>query len=232
MDGLSDLGSDEDMMDLGSEGESMDTDGGYASFEEEDEDDEGVHDSQDDLGSEDDDLAQFFSEGEGDSEEDEELRRNTESNARTIQVEQPVPTLVAAPVPSTGKYVPPSLRKLQQAATDPSQSAVAGPSTPSQTGVKPVEPLQKTEQQIKLERKIQGLLNKLSEANIESILGDVEALYREWSRNGEWQNCRCHRHSTTEIGHSNRGHYHVDRHDHSNNFGPSKPARFVCHSLC
>jgi nucleolar MIF4G domain-containing protein 1 len=193
MDGFSDLDSDEDMMDLGSEDEDINSDGGFISLEEEEENDGEADNSLDDLGSEDDDLAQFFSEGEGDSEEDEELRRNTESNARTEQPEMSVPPPVLAPIPSTGKYIPPSLRKLQQTAAGSSGAAVAGPSTPSQSGIKPVEPLQKTEQQIKLERKIQGLLNKLSEANIESILGDVEALYREWSRNGEWQGCRCYR---------------------------------------
>lgn len=192
LEGFSDLDSDDDMMDLGSEDEDMDADGGYISLEEEDEDDEELNDSPDDLGSEDDDLAQFLTEDDGDSEEDEELRRNTENNARTEQPALPVSAPILAPVASTGKYIPPSLRKLQQATAESDVSVVAGPSTPSQTGIKPAEPLQKTEQQIKLERKIQGLLNKLSEANIESILGDVEALYREWSRNGEWLACRRH----------------------------------------
>ncbi|WVR06094.1 hypothetical protein IAU60_003122 [Kwoniella sp. DSM 27419] len=42
---------------------------------------------------------------------------------------------------------------------------------------------EKTEERIRLERKAQGLLNKLSEANLESILAEVEKLYREHSRN-------------------------------------------------
>ncbi|WWC66159.1 uncharacterized protein I206_100060 [Kwoniella pini CBS 10737] len=42
---------------------------------------------------------------------------------------------------------------------------------------------EKAEERIKLERKAQGLLNKLSEANLESILGEIEGLYRGYSRN-------------------------------------------------
>nr|XP_018267412.1 MIF4G/MA4 domain-containing protein [Kwoniella dejecticola CBS 10117]OBR89570.1 MIF4G/MA4 domain-containing protein [Kwoniella dejecticola CBS 10117] len=42
---------------------------------------------------------------------------------------------------------------------------------------------EKAEERIKLERKSQGLLNKLSEANLESILGEIEGLYRGHSRN-------------------------------------------------
>ncbi|KAK1925706.1 osmoregulation-related protein [Papiliotrema laurentii] len=41
----------------------------------------------------------------------------------------------------------------------------------------------KAEERRKLERKTQGLLNKLSEANIESILAEIENLYRDYSRN-------------------------------------------------
>jgi nucleolar MIF4G domain-containing protein 1 len=61
-----------------------------------------------------------------------------------------------APVSKTttngSKYIPPSLRAAST--TD-------------------------TEDQVRLRRQVQGLLNKLSEANLISILGDVEKLYRE-----------------------------------------------------
>jgi len=53
------------------------------------------------------------------------------------------------------KYVPPSLRDAQE-----SQS----------------------EEMLRLRRKIQGLLNRLSEANLVSILGDLEKLYRDHPR--------------------------------------------------
>lgn len=54
--------------------------------------------------------------------------------------------------PSTTKYIPPSMR------------AAAG---------------SKSEEDARLRRQAQGLLNKLSEANLISILNDVEKLYRE-----------------------------------------------------
>lgn len=54
--------------------------------------------------------------------------------------------------PSTTKYIPPSMR------------ATAG---------------SKSEEDARLRRQAQGLLNKLSEANLISILNDVEKLYRE-----------------------------------------------------
>ena len=61
----------------------------------------------------------------------------------------------ATNVPQPAKYVPPSLRT---------------PSTSDQ------ESLQR------IRRQIQGLLNRLSEANLVSILGDLEKLYRDNSR--------------------------------------------------
>ncbi|KAJ9099690.1 hypothetical protein QFC20_005622 [Naganishia adeliensis] len=64
---------------------------------------------------------------------------------------------------STSKYIPPHLRNLIPKTDEPK--------------------VEKTVEQIKLERKLQGLLNKLSEANIESILNEIEALYRDHSRN-------------------------------------------------
>jgi nucleolar MIF4G domain-containing protein 1 len=152
--------------------------------------DDGDVDEEDDLDDsmeEDDDLAQFLTEDEDEESEDDELRRNTEENARTANsepetkaVDAPAPAPVS-PAPTTGKYVPPSLRKLQQQAT--AEASLS--SDISATAIKTMEQQPKTEQQIKLERKTQGLLNKLSEANIESILAEVEGLYREWSRNGK-----------------------------------------------
>jgi nucleolar MIF4G domain-containing protein 1 len=185
MDGLLDMEDDEgSMMSFGS--------GQEDTAEEEDDfiSDDGDVDEEDDLDDsmeEDDDLAQFLTEDEDDESEDEELRRNTAENARTANsesettaVDVPAPAPVAA-APTTGKYVPPSLRKLQQQAT----AEVAPSSNVSAAATKTTEQQPKTEQQIKLERKTQGLLNKLSEANIESILAEVEGLYREWSRNGK-----------------------------------------------
>ncbi|KAK9766956.1 suppressor of glycerol defect, variant 2 [Basidiobolus ranarum] len=56
------------------------------------------------------------------------------------------------------KYIPPHLRNLQKDAG-------------------------KSEQQIRLQRQLQGLINKLSETNMEAILSDIEEIYRKYSRN-------------------------------------------------
>ncbi|KAF8866067.1 hypothetical protein BDZ45DRAFT_710738 [Acephala macrosclerotiorum] len=73
-------------------------------------------------------------------------------------IEQPPPPVRENPyvapvaIPSAGKYVPPSLRKA--AASD-------------------------SEELDRLRRRTQGLVNRLTEANLISILGDIEKLYRE-----------------------------------------------------
>ncbi|KAG5458754.1 MAG: armadillo-type protein [Olpidium bornovanus] len=59
-------------------------------------------------------------------------------------------------VAGSRKYVPPHLRKA---------------------------PATKSEQQVRLHRQVQGLINRLSQSNIESIFVDVEKLYRENARN-------------------------------------------------
>lgn len=73
-------------------------------------------------------------------------------------------TTPTEPVTTTsgGRYVPPHLRQVKADAS---------------------APVKKTEAQIKLDRKLQGLLNKTSEANIESIVNEIESLYRDNSRN-------------------------------------------------
>ncbi|ODN78032.1 hypothetical protein L202_05115 [Cryptococcus amylolentus CBS 6039] len=66
--------------------------------------------------------------------------------------------------PAPTKYIPPHLRAAQLAEKAKGDKA-------------------KIEARLKLERKAQGLLNKLSEQNLESILGEIEGLYRDNSRN-------------------------------------------------
>jgi nucleolar MIF4G domain-containing protein 1 len=60
-----------------------------------------------------------------------------------------------APV-AVGKYIPPSMR---------------------------AKPTTKSEQQLVVARKLQGLINRLSESNIESIVNDIESLYQQYPRN-------------------------------------------------
>jgi nucleolar MIF4G domain-containing protein 1 len=85
-------------------------------------------------------------------------------------------SITSDPATTTTKYIPPHLRAAALA------ERAAGDS-------------QKVEIRRKLERKAQGCLNKcafvvdpantrLSEANMEGILAEVEQLYREYSRNG------------------------------------------------
>lgn len=62
--------------------------------------------------------------------------------------------------PAAGRYIPPHLRK-----------AASGLS----------------EQQLKLQRTLQGLLNRLSESNLESILFEVEKCYTNYTRHGKCQ---------------------------------------------
>ncbi|KAI5449654.1 suppressor of glycerol defect [Naganishia albida] len=130
-----------------------------------DEDFTGFEDEQDDQ------LDDFNTTDE-DSEDDmaELTRANTARNAipqepKPETPRDPIPTSTpsaATPV-AASKYVPPHLRNL----------------IPTMDAPK----VEKSVEQIKLERKLQGLLNKLSEANIESILNEIEALYRDHSRN-------------------------------------------------
>ena len=189
MEGFSDMDSQDDegsMMSLGSDED--DTQGEEDDMMAEGEDEGDENDLDGSMGSdEDDDLAQFWTEGEDEETEDEELKRNTEQNARLPDKNSATetPTVLPSPAPaalasSTGRYVPPSLRRLQQQAA--AESSTTGETTT--LPAKSTEQQPKSEQQIKLERKTQGLLNKLSEANIESIIAEVEGLYREWSRNG------------------------------------------------
>lgn len=149
--------------------------------EDEDDMDDDLDSEQDEMfGEEEDDLTKFYTDDEED-EEDVELTRNTALNAQSTLSNVPTPPLDPAPI--AGKYVPPSLRRAQEAAA---AAVAAGPpeaSTSNITNGAQAQP--KSAEQIKLERKVQGSLNKLSEANIEGILGEVEALYRDWSRNGK-----------------------------------------------
>ncbi|KAL7419240.1 suppressor of glycerol defect [Cryptotrichosporon argae] len=78
---------------------------------------------------------------------------------------EPAPAVAAAgpAEPAPGKYVPPHVRAAQLAAKADADSVKAA-------------------ERVKLERRAQGLLNKLSEANMESILGELEGLYVAHSR--------------------------------------------------
>lgn len=101
------------------------------------------------------------------SDSDEEAESNTaESILKNGSSDATIPnntqsteeTATKAQNSTAGKYVPPHLR---------------GTATT------------KTEQQIRLQRALQGLLNKLSESNLESILMEIEKCYSNYPRHGK-----------------------------------------------
>ena len=155
--------SEEDEM-LGSEDELGDLDG-----IEEDEEDEDLEDDEIMEGDEDEEEVGEEDEDGEDGEEEEEEEEDGEFSGfdeddeddeedEDSRKEQPKKkeNPYVAPVSSSNrpKYVPPSLR-----APDPD-----------------------SEEQVRLRRQAQGALNKLSESNLISILGEVEKLYREYPR--------------------------------------------------
>lgn len=147
---------DETNDDFGSDEEELDLLGGLDEDEEEDDDDneEDLNDSGDDL--EDDDESGSDVDGsdfEGFDEEEDEHDSQEEEPPKKVR-ENPY----VAPVSngdSKQKYIPPSLR---------------------------TQSTSESESLTRLRRQTQGHLNKLSEANLVSILGEIEKLYREYPR--------------------------------------------------
>ncbi|WBW70705.1 ribosome small subunit biogenesis protein Sgd1 [Schizosaccharomyces osmophilus] len=99
---------------------------------------------------------------EEDMEEEKGLKEDSPEDEQVQPQEEPKrqnPYLPAASsTPSTGKYIPPSLR--QKTSADDQGSI----------------------ELTRLRRRLQGLLNRLSGANVGSIVGEIEAIYMENSR--------------------------------------------------
>lgn len=173
--------------------------------ESEENDEEDRRENEDvDSESEDDNLADFYSD---DEDTDDETRQNTLRNATSLprpentqdpgseeqdeedeELHQPNKGVKASDaygaagsasslalqsqstssINTPTKYIPPALRALQ------AQHQLNGQG----------EQAKKTEAKIKLERNLQGLLNKMGESNLEMILGEIEGVYRENARNG------------------------------------------------
>ncbi|KAK2759872.1 suppressor of glycerol defect [Arachnomyces sp. PD_36] len=116
-----------------------------------------------DMGSEDeamefldeDEDAENFDEDDEEDGEDNEFEGFDEEKGSTGPKVRENPYVAPVPVTDRPKYIPPSLRA-------PAAS--------------------ESESLIRLRRQAQGLLNKLSEANLISILGEVEKLYRDYPR--------------------------------------------------
>lgn len=116
-------------------------------------DDDDASDGEDDLGSEDFDD-QAGKEGSEDDFEDFSDHDKPETRKKS-QRENPYVAPGSGPATAPGKYIPPSLR---------------------------AAPASDAELTVRLRRQTQGLLNKLSEANLVSIVTEVEALYQNYPR--------------------------------------------------
>ncbi|KAI8824404.1 uncharacterized protein EV422DRAFT_519975 [Fimicolochytrium jonesii] len=133
-------------------------------LEDDDEDDEEDFDVEDPLqmsdsddtgseGSEDDDEAFEAASDAGSNAEDDSSEEANTSNSPTEDADISPQIQPSAPAP--GKYVPPHLRK---------------------------QPPTKSEAYLRLKRQVQGLLNRLSDANMDSIISGIEECYRNNSR--------------------------------------------------
>ncbi|KAF9944942.1 suppressor of glycerol defect [Mortierella alpina] len=143
-----------------------------------DEELEGVGSESDDdnVGFEDEeDLDDMDSDDDDEEEEvEEEDDDDSEQDGEKAELKETTPSSTAAP--QTGKYLPPHLRAAAAAA------AATGAAESGASALAKAIPRQNTEELLRLRRQLQGLLNKLSESNIESILMDIEALYRKYPR--------------------------------------------------
>ncbi|KAG0248832.1 suppressor of glycerol defect [Mortierella polycephala] len=126
----------------------------------------------------DEELEGFGSESESEDEDDEGGSDEDEDDEDELEEDATKKEDAAAkatPAAQAGKYVPPHLRAAAAAA------AAAAAENGAAALAKAI-PRQNTEELLRLRRQLQGLLNKLSESNIESILMDIEALYRKYPR--------------------------------------------------
>ncbi|KAI9330182.1 hypothetical protein BDR26DRAFT_1011420 [Obelidium mucronatum] len=138
--------------DFGSEAEVSDIEMNHENDDDDDEDDEDDNDDEEDNSVDDANDSE-----DGDSENDEDTGRNApkaKATKKKSTTEEKEQSPIAAPV-SAGKYIPPRLR---------------------------VQTENKSEQYMRLKRQIQGLLNRLSDSNIESIITGLEECYRNNSR--------------------------------------------------
>ncbi|KAF8738810.1 hypothetical protein RHS02_05516, partial [Rhizoctonia solani] len=163
-DGLDDILGDLDRIEMDMSGLGGDDDDLDAELEEEKGDDgdqsDGSEGDEGDEGLDEEAEDQDSQLDESDSESDENQGESDEEVPTLLdpQVEKEQATSPTA-TQSKGAYVPPHLRQK----ADPNST--------------------QTPEQAKLARQLKGLLNRLSEQNIESIVGEVEALYRANPRN-------------------------------------------------
>ncbi|KAH7335592.1 armadillo-type protein [Rhizoctonia solani] len=144
-----------DMGGLESEGEDGDLEGMEDDLEGGDDNSEGL-----DEGGEDGSEVEGLEEDQGSqSDEDEEDKESDEEVPTLLEPPEEKAQVAPPATQSKGAYVPPHLRQKADSSTT------------------------QTPEQVKLARQVKGLLNRLSEQNIEGIVGEVEALYRSNPRN-------------------------------------------------
>ncbi|CAO3615188.1 unnamed protein product [Cunninghamella blakesleeana] len=137
---------------------------GLDSSDEEDEDEHEMDEELDMSDSNDDEEEEEEEDEDDEDDEDEDIEYFENEKGKNVEINKEAESTLESKseVPSTAstttatKYIPPHLRK--KATT-------------------------KSEQQLRLQKQLQGLLNKLSESNMESILLDIEKLYSEYPRN-------------------------------------------------
>ncbi|CDH48729.1 arm repeat-containing protein [Lichtheimia corymbifera JMRC:FSU:9682] len=156
-DGLEDDGSEEEMdVDQVNEEEDDDDDDDDSISASEDDDEElGETSEEEDENDEDDDQDDDDSMEDEESEEDTTNDHDTTPEKNVERATAKAEENVDKQPPTTNKYVPPHLRKA---------------------------PTTKSEQQIKLQRVLQGQLNRLNESNIDGILLEIEKCYGTYAR--------------------------------------------------
>lgn len=155
---------DEGISDFGEENE----DDGEEEESEEDQDEDGGEDNEIDLDEDEEEEFMGFSDQDDQEKEEDESSAQEKHQAGHDDAEPSVPSdptpSSSTDTPAPTKYIPPHLRAAQLEEKSKGNK-------------------EKAEEKIRLERKAQGLLNRLSEQNIESILAELETLYRNHSRN-------------------------------------------------
>ncbi|KAG0359049.1 hypothetical protein BC939DRAFT_501264 [Gamsiella multidivaricata] len=190
-DGYSEVGGTDDSENEGDDLDSFDEE--LEGVDPEDLDDSDLDDSdlddKDEEGMEsfDEELEGIHSESENDDEDDMEdmedmdsgdmLEGDSEESNEEEEGSEEAEESSAKPTSTTqlGKYLPPQLRAAATAAA--AAEAEGGASVLAKN-----IPRKNTEELLRLRRQLQGMLNKLSESNIESILMDIEGLYRKYPR--------------------------------------------------
>ncbi|KAF9972071.1 suppressor of glycerol defect [Actinomortierella ambigua] len=134
---------------------------------------EGDSDDDDEADDDEQELDEMDDDEEGTSESEDESEANETSSATKDG---------AGSTSQPTRYIPPQLRAKMAAEAAATAAATASQSPKGAAELAKSVPRHNMEELQRLRRQLQGLLNKLSESNIEPILMDIEALYRKYPR--------------------------------------------------